>query len=145
VKTRAFAAVSLDCYTCHGDLPLKHSKEPGLAPLSKKRHDSAAVVTSICAQCHVRTGTSRSTGLPYPNNFVAGDNLFRDFQVNFAAESLAGLNPADRHVLENVRDVVLHGKEEVTSLSCHAIHQQSSKKHHLVAAGDSCLNCHQPT
>ena len=48
------------------------------------------MVTSICAQCHVRTGKSRSTGLPYPNNFVAGDNLFRDFQVDFSDEALEG-------------------------------------------------------
>lgn len=144
-KTRAFSAISLDCYACHGDVPLKHTKDTAQVHLSKKREDPARVVTSICAQCHVRTGKSRSTGLPYPNNFMAGDNLFRDFQVDFAADKLQALNPADGHILDNVRDVVLLGKEEVTCLSCHAVHKQSSKPHHLVAKSDLCLHCHNAT
>lgn len=144
-KTRAFSAVSLDCYTCHGDVSLMHTKDGSLAYLSKKRNDSAAAVTSVCAQCHVRTGTSRSTGLPYANNFVAGDNLFRDFQVDLAPETIRGLNPADAHVIDNVRSVAVLGKEDVTCLSCHDVHAQSSKKHHRVEASDYCLHCHNAT
>ena len=144
-KTRAFAAVSLDCFVCHGDVDVKHSKDPALVILAKKRHDPARVVTSICAQCHMRTGKSRSTGLPYPNSFVAGDNLFRDYEVDFSADRLKELNPGDRHVLENVRDVVLLGKEEVTCLSCHNVHKQSSRKHRLEAESEACLTCHNAT
>src|SRR5205085_5362444 len=103
---------------------------------------SAAVVTSICAQCHLRTGESKSSGLPYPNNFVAGDNLFRDFRVHLSAAVVEWLNPGDRHVQENVRDVVLLGRETVTCLSCHNVHQHSAQKHHRVADGAICLNCH---
>jgi hypothetical protein len=145
VKTHAFSAVSLECFTCHGDVDLKHSKDPKLAFLAKKRNDSARVVTSICAQCHLRGGKSRSSGLPYANNFVAGDNLFRDYEVDFSPEHLKELNPGDRHVMENVRDVVLLGKEDVTCLSCHNVHKQSTKKHHVVEESDSCLSCHNAT
>jgi hypothetical protein len=144
-KSKTFSSLSLDCYVCHGDATLQHSKDSALMLLAKKRRDPARVVTSICAQCHVRTGKFSSTGLPYPNNFVAGDNLFRDFQVDLSPDRIAALNPADRHVLENVRDVVILGKEEVTCLACHEVHKQSSKKHHQVAQSDSCLNCHHPT
>ena len=53
-------------------------------PLAKARKDSPAAVTSHLRQsCHVRFGKSKSSGLPYPTNFVAGDNLFKDFQVDF--------------------------------------------------------------
>jgi predicted CXXCH cytochrome family protein len=76
---------------------------------------------------------------------VAGDNLFRDFQADFSARALEKLNPADRHVMENVRDVVMLGKEEVTCLSCHDVHKQSSKKHARVPEDDSCLTCHNET
>ena len=100
-------------------------------------------MTSICAQCHVRTGKSKETGRPYPTNFVAGDNLFRDFQVDFSDEALNGLSTADRHVMENVRDVVVFGREAVTCLSCHDVHGRSSKKHHRVPKGDNCLTCHK--
>jgi predicted CXXCH cytochrome family protein len=140
-KTRAFAAVSLDCFACHGDVAPKHANKEGPVYLAKGGKDAPRVVTSICAQCHVRTGTSRSTGLPYPHHFVAGDNLFRDFRVDLSPEALAKQNPIDRHVLENVRDVV-SGKEDVTCLSCHDVHKGSSKKHHRLADAAICWNCH---
>jgi predicted CXXCH cytochrome family protein len=139
---QTFSAISHDCFVCHGEPPEKHTTEGRLVFLSPHRKDSAAVVTSICAQCHLRTGASRSTGLPYPNNFVAGDNLFRDFQVDLSNAAIQRLNPADRHVQENVRDVVLLGREGVTCLSCHDIHKQSSRKHHTVSSSGICLNCH---
>jgi hypothetical protein len=142
-KDKAFAAVSLDCFTCHGDVPAEHAKKPELAHLSPKRKDEVRVVTSICAQCHVRTGKSKETGLPYPTNFVAGDNLFRDFRADFSDEALKALSTADRHVMENVRDVVVFGREAVTCLSCHDVHGRSSKKHHRVPKGDSCSTCHK--
>jgi hypothetical protein len=142
-KAKAYAALSLDCFVCHGNVPDGHTNKPELAHLSPRRKDHARVVTSICAQCHVRTGKAKSTGLSYPNTFVAGDNLFRDFQVDFSGHAFEKLSAADRHVLENVRDVVVFGKESLTCLNCHDVHGRSSKKHHQVPRSDYCLNCHQ--
>jgi hypothetical protein len=144
-EAKTFTVVALDCYACHGVVPGEHAKDTTQVFFSKKRHDPARVVTSICASCHVRTGKSKASGLPYPDNFVAGDNLFRDFQVDFSAAAIEKLNPGDRHVLENVRDVVLLGKEDVTCLSCHDVHKQSSRKHRVVAEEDSCITCHNET
>jgi predicted CXXCH cytochrome family protein len=141
---RCFSVKSLDCFVCHGEVADKHTKDPSLVYLARKRADPPRVVTSICAQCHVRTGKSKSSGLPYPNNFVPGDNLFRDFKVDFRDEASNRQGPADGHVLNNVRDVVLLGKEDVTCLTCHDVHKQSSKKHHRVAEGRICLDCHNP-
>jgi hypothetical protein len=139
---RTFAARSLDCCVCHGPVPNEHTKNAALVYLSPRRKDPGRVTTSVCAQCHVRTGTARSTGRPYPNNFVAGDNLFRDFQVDFSADAIDRLDPGDRHIVQNVRDVVLLGKDRVTCLSCHDVHKQSSRKHHLLAQAESCFTCH---
>jgi cytochrome c553 len=86
--------------------------------LSKKRRDTPEVVISICAQCHLRGGKSKSTGLPYPNQFVAGDNLFHDFQVNFALADDQSLNAGDRHVYRSARDVAVNGLD-TTCLDCH--------------------------
>lgn len=141
-KTTAFVSISLDCCVCHGDLPAEHANRRELAILSPARKDEARVVTSICAQCHVRTGKSKNTGRPYPTNFVAGDNLFRDFVVDFSDEALVKLSAADRHVLENVRDVAVWGKETVTCLSCHDIHRRSIQKHESVAETGYCVICH---
>ncbi len=141
-KTQAFTSRSLECFVCHGANTVDHSKDPTLVHLAKKRTDPPQVVISICAQCHIRDGKSKSTGLSYPNQFVAGDNLFRDFQVDFSDDHLKSLNPADRHVVENVRDVVMRGKVDVTCLTCHDVHKSTSRKHRLVATSELCLNCH---
>lgn len=143
-KTLAFSALSIDCYACHGNVAAEHPNKPELAYLSHRRKDSAALITSICAQCHIRTGQSKSTGLPYPNTFVAGDNLFRDFKVNFSEAKIREQNRADRHVMENIRDVVMLGKESVTCLTCHDVHSQSSQKHRHLARSDYCAQCHNP-
>lgn len=143
-RTGAFAALSLDCYVCHGVIPEKHTTEPALAFFSKKRKEDARTAVSICGQCHIRTGTAKSTGRPYPNNFVAGDNLFRDFVVDFSDEQIARLNPTDAHILANVRDVVVGGQAQVTCLSCHSVHQPSGAKHHRVVNSTLCSHCHEP-
>lgn len=141
-ETLAYSSPSLDCFVCHGDVSLEHSDDPKMTLLAEARQDSAAVVTSICAQCHLRGGRSRSSGFPYPNNFVPGDNLFMDFEADFSEPALASLSLADRHVFENTRDVVLLGQENVTCLSCHDVHTGSSAKHEDVWQQESCFTCH---
>jgi hypothetical protein len=142
-KTQAFAAISLDCYSCHGIVDLRHSKDTKLIFFGKGRNDPPRVAVAICAQCHLRNGRSRSTGLPYPDNFVAGDNLFRDFAVGLKQADLAEMNPGDRHIALNVREV-LEGNSNTTCVSCHDVHRQSAAKHRQVADGATCVSCHEP-
>lgn len=144
-KTQAYSSPALDCFVCHGEGTLDHSKDTSLMLLSRARKDPPRVVISICGSCHIRTGKSRSTGRPYANNFVAGDNLFRDLQLDLSDEAMSRLNPADRHVLENVRDVLLLGKDNATCLTCHDVHRGSSKKHREVVEQPLCLTCHNAT
>ncbi|MGE3818562.1 MAG: cytochrome c3 family protein [Isosphaeraceae bacterium] len=143
-ETRAFSAVSLDCYVCHGAVDPKHSTGATRVLLSRSAPDPPRVLMSICAQCHLRGGRSKSSGLPYPNTFVAGDNLFRDFQVDLSPEAIARLHPTDRHVFENVRDVVARGDESLTCLSCHDVHRQSTARHRKVTRRALCVHCHDP-
>lgn len=141
--TRAFTSFGLDCYTCHGVVDLNHTHDTSLIFLSKKRRSDARAITSTCAQCHLRAASrSRSTGLPYPNNFVAGDNLFQDYDVDFSKADAANLNPGDRHIFQNVRDVVINGSEYPTCISCHDIHKESSVKHHRAPRTAMCADCH---
>jgi hypothetical protein len=143
--TKRFSAFGHDCYTCHGDVNLEHSKDTSLVLLSKKRRNDVKVITSLCAQCHLREGKAKSTGLPYPNNFVAGDNLFQDFVADFARAGDPGLNAGDRHVWRNVRDVVINGDESMNCLNCHQVHDNSSFKHRRVLRAPICSECHQGT
>lgn len=113
--TRSFAAVGIDCYACHGAVDLKHSGDTSLVPLSKKRHDNAKVVTSICAQCHLRGGAMKKTGLPYANAFVAGFALFADYAADLSKADDQSPNPGDRHVYRNVRDVFERGSDVVAT------------------------------
>ena len=80
-QTHSFSASSLDCYTCHGVAPENHPNDTSLIWFSKKHSKDPKQVVSICAQCHLRDGKAKSDGLPYPNNFVAGGDLFADFQL----------------------------------------------------------------
>jgi len=140
--TKAFSAFGLDCYTCHGIVDLDHTHDTSLVFLSKKRRSDARAITSACAQCHLRNAKSRSTALPYPNNFVAGDNLFQDYEVDFAKADDESLNAGDRHILRNVRDVVLNGSDFPICTSCHDVHKQSSLKHHRAPRTALCADCH---
>ncbi|MBX3413762.1 MAG: cytochrome c3 family protein [Pirellulales bacterium] len=141
---QSFATVSLDCFACHGDAPVEHANDATLMPLAKKRKDSPQVVTSLCGSCHIRFGKSRASGLPFPTNFVAGDNLFRDFEFDWRLADDEQINPSDRHVLANVRDVALYGREDMTCLSCHDVHTGSSKRHRELPRQESCAVCHDP-
>jgi hypothetical protein len=140
-ETHAFGEPSLDCYTCHGIADLNHSSNTALMWLSAKHPRDPKLVTSICAQCHLRGGRSKSSGLPYANNFVAGDNLFADFQFDPKEAGNPDLNPGDRHVYASVRDVLENGSA-VTCINCHQVHGDSSAKHRRVLTGPICLNCH---
>jgi hypothetical protein len=142
---KAFAAASLDCFVCHGDVPDGHQNRPELAHFSKARRLTPLVEMSICGQCHLRGGHSRSSGLPYPNQFVAGDNLFRDFEVDLSEERIATLGPAERHIFANVREVTILANEAMTCTSCHTIHGESTERHRsldLAASAQYCAICH---
>lgn len=146
VKTKTFSAFGLDCYTCHGSVDLNHTNDTTLVLLAKKRKDNAKVVTSLCAQCHLRESTSKASGLPYANNFVAGDNLFQDLMVDWAKAEDANLNAGDRHVWRNVRDVVVNGDESITCLSCHQVHAaggtNATIRHRRILRSPICSECH---
>jgi hypothetical protein len=142
-QTHAFSAIALDCYACHGIVDLRHSKDARLVAFGKGNPDPPRVQLANCAQCHLRAGKSKASGLPYPTNFVIGDNLLRDYQVDWSDEALAKMNPGDRHVVQNVREV-MEGKSTTTCVSCHDIHRQSATKHHQVAQGATCVSCHEP-
>jgi hypothetical protein len=141
-SAKTFAAFGLDCYTCHGVVDLDHTKDTSLIWLSKKRRSDAQAITSICAQCHLRGSKSRSTGLPYPNNFVVGDNLFKDFQVDLSKADDESLNAGDRHIFRNVRDVVLSGSDFPTCINCHDVHKHSNIKHRRAPRTAVCNDCH---
>lgn len=148
-KTRAFAAFGLDCYVCHGNVSLEHTNDTSLILLSKKNRTGKEVVTSLCAQCHLRSeqgaAQSQSTGLPYPNTFIAGDNLFQDYLVDWKRADDPQLNPGDRHVWRNVRDVALHD-ESYTCLNCHQVHvadpASATQKHRRLPRSPICFDCH---
>jgi predicted CXXCH cytochrome family protein len=140
-KTHTFSASSLDCYACHGVVPQNHPNDISLVWFSTKHTREPKQILSICGQCHLRGGKSKSSGLPYPNNFVAGDDLFHDFQVDFAKADDSNLNWGDRHIYRNARDVVVNGGKD-TCITCHNVHGDNARKHRLVLTSEVCLDCH---
>ncbi|MGH9831323.1 MAG: multiheme c-type cytochrome, partial [Blastocatellia bacterium] len=49
VKTKAFSAFGLDCYTCHGNVNLEHTNDTSLIFLSKKSKKDPKAIESACA------------------------------------------------------------------------------------------------
>lgn len=145
-KTKTFGAFGLDCYACHGVINDNHGNDTSLALLSKKNRSSAKIITSLCAQCHLRESKSKTSGLPYANNFIAGDNLFQDLAVDWGKADDTALNPGDRHVWRNVRDVAINGDESITCLSCHQIHTDAGAnptiRHRRILRAPICSECH---
>jgi hypothetical protein len=135
-ETKAFSTTALDCYTCHGVADPNHTKDATLMRFSSKYPKNAREIVSVCGSCHLRGGKSHSSGLPYPNNFVPGDDLFHDFEVD-----LSQPDTGDRHVFANARDVLKNGSA-VTCINCHAIHTDSSAKHRRVLTSAICQDCH---
>jgi hypothetical protein len=125
-QTSAFSSIGLDCFTCHGNVPTEHTTQPELAWLGKKHTGSARLEQAICAQCHLRGGKSRSTGKPYPNNFVADDDLFADFNVDLKTPSKQ-LDERDAHSYIKTR-AVLDGDSKRTCADCHTIHTAPAKR-----------------
>ena len=142
-QTRAFSALSLDCFTCHGDVPLAHTEDTRLALLSHKSVEPRKTA-SICGQCHLRGGQSKSSGLPYPQTFVPGDNLFRDFQVDFSDAAIEALPPIDQHIYLSARDCALSDPSAMSCLACHDVHGQSTRKHRQLEHNAICFSCHDP-
>lgn len=137
-----FATVALDCHTCHGVVPVEHTEDQTLVLFADDTPPPGRVEASICGSCHLRGGTSNTSGRPFPNNFVPGDNLFQDFDYDFSDATLEAMGPIDRHIAENVRDIVLHGNDEVTCLTCHNVHGRTTLRHRKLAENERCMTCH---
>lgn len=139
---KTFQTPSLDCHTCHGLAVPEHTQDGALMLLSAKGPTRPEVEISICGSCHLRGGKSKSSGLPYPNNFVPGDNLFKDYEFDLSDARIRSENPIDAHIVQNVRNVALFGRKNVSCGTCHEVHKESSKKHTKVAEQALCFTCH---
>ena len=119
--TGQFASAGLDCYSCHGNVPEDHATKKGTALLSKTRRAPAREIISICGSCHLRGGRSATTQRPFARAYVAGDDLFRDFQVDLRLDQKTTLDDNDTHVYVKTR-AVLEGGSSKTCVDCHRIH-----------------------
>ncbi len=141
-KVKTFQMPSLDCHTCHGIAVPEHTEDGTLMLLSKKGKTRAEVEISICGSCHLRGGKSNSTGLPFPNNFVPGDNLFKDFVADLSEERIKKESPEEAHIIRNIRDVAILGFSDIACTTCHDIHDESTAKHAKVTKQLICIVCH---
>jgi predicted CXXCH cytochrome family protein len=132
------------CEACHGPHNPEHTKGTAVfMRFAKKAKETAQMIASSCGSCHLRGGKSRSTGKPYPHNFVSGDNLFKDFVFDFNQADHPRLNPIDAHIQKNIRNIVINGKNDLTCLSCHKMHPSDTLKHRRQPKIDYCYVCHQ--
>jgi predicted CXXCH cytochrome family protein len=131
------------CEACHGPYNDQHTGGTVFMRFAKKARETPPMIASTCGSCHLRGGHSRSTGRPFANNFVAGDNLFKDYTFDFSHADDADLNPMDAHIQQNIRDMVLLGRDNLTCLSCHKLHSTGSSLHRRQPKTDYCYVCHK--
>jgi predicted CXXCH cytochrome family protein len=131
------------CEACHGPYDDRHTGGTVFMRFAKKAKETPQMIASACGSCHLRGGQSRSTARPFANNFVSGDNLFKDFAFDFSHAADPGLNAMDAHVQRNVRDIVLLGRDNLTCLSCHKLHSTGSTLHRRQPKSDYCYVCHK--
>ena len=131
------------CESCHGPYDDRHTGGAVFMRFAKKAKETPQMIASACGSCHLRGGQSRSTGRPFANNFVAGDNLFKDYAFDFSRADDANLNPMDAHIQQNARDIVLLGRDNLTCLSCHKLHSTGSSLHRRQPKTDYCYVCHK--
>lgn len=143
-ETVSYGSPGMDCYVCHGVLEVEHAADPSEVIFAKNREEDPRVGVAICGQCHLRGGQSRSTGRPYPNNFVAGDDLLRDFQVDWSDQALGDMDMIEAHIFASAREVLVLGKSELTCIACHSIHGESTANHKELAETTYCALCHLP-
>ena len=120
-QTGEFSSIALDCYSCHGNVPEDHATRKGTALLSRTRPSADQEVISICGSCHLRGGRSKTSGRPYPHAYVAGGDLFKDFQVDLRLAEKSQLDSSDSHVYLKTRAVVQGGSDK-SCVDCHRIH-----------------------
>ena len=139
-QRQTFAATSLDCIVCHGEVILEHTTDVSKVLLSRHPQDPF-VVNSICCSCHLRGGNSQTTGLPYPNSFVPGDNLFRDFRVDLTDSAISSLPAMQQHIYLSAR-LAGSGAKEPTCTDCHSVHGLHSDQHIELRESQICNSCH---
>ena len=120
-QTGEFSSIGLDCYSCHGNVPEDHATKKGTALLSRTRSNADKEVIAICGSCHLRGGRSKTSGRPHPHAYVAGDDLFKDFEVDLKRDSKAQIDSSDSHVYLKTR-AVMQGGSEKSCVDCHRIH-----------------------
>jgi predicted CXXCH cytochrome family protein len=62
--------------------------------------------------------------------------------VDWSDKHLDSLDPTERHTLDNVRNVIIFEKNQLTCLTCHSVHAQSTAQHQQLDEQAFCLNCH---
>jgi len=120
-QTGEFSSIGLDCYACHGNVAEDHATRKGTALLSRTRPNSDPEVIAICGSCHLRGGRSQTSGQPYPHAYVAGGDLFKDFQVDLQLDRKTKLDSSDSHVYLKTR-AVREGGSDKSCVDCHRIH-----------------------
>lgn len=120
-QTGEFSSIGLDCYSCHGNVPEDHATKKGTALLSRTRPNADQEVIAICGSCHLRGGRSKTSGRPYPHAYVAGDDLFKDFEVDLKRDTQAQIDSSDSHVYLKTR-AVMQGGSEKSCVDCHRVH-----------------------
>ncbi len=135
------------CEACHGP-GARHGAHDGPGGMISFAAIEPAREAGICAACHLQGGKSRATGLSYPRNVAAGEDLFADYVFDWGSlDTKPGDNgnPIDIHQKILIRDLVKGGAGSggLRCTACHSIHGSGHEKHASLDRRDFCYLCHE--
>ena len=146
--TLTMKEMGVGCESCHGP-DSRHGTHTSGAGMTAFKKSSAREEITICASCHLQGGRSSSTGLNFARNYEPGDDLFADYQFEWAALDSPATpvdNPIDVHQKLLIRAAVTaqsQGYEGLRCTSCHEFHRMGHGKHEKLARQEFCHLCHE--
>jgi hypothetical protein len=145
-----FHEMGVGCEACHG-AARRHGAFADKGTMASFPQMSAREEVTVCASCHLQGGVSKSTGLSFASDYEPGMDLFSDYEFRWESLDAAAAdanNPIDVHQKLLIRAQVRDGGNAGIGLrctSCHAAHGFEHTRHALLARGEYCHVCHNPS
>ncbi len=143
-----YADIHVGCESCHGPAS-RHGTFKETAGMIAFGRTGGIDEVMICASCHLQGGRSRKSGLNFAHNYEAGDDLFADYDFDWAqldAQGEDAENPIDVHQKIAIRDAVSPsgrmGDLELRCTSCHRSHTMEHSVHETLPRDEYCHLCH---
>ncbi len=146
---KTWTELGVGCESCHGPAS-RHGDFTSADRMVQYGEISAVEEGMICSSCHLQGGFSKKSERRFPENYIAGMDLFAIYSfpwesLDAATDATAAGQPAPNPIDVHQKILMkrnLDGESELRCTSCHEVHQESDEKHQSLPKEDFCYQCH---